>query len=144
MSIGREWTAANHKKAEAVTPLPMTSAILEPNRRANRPACDPSTPINSAEGSRYSPESTTEAPKPKPVLFASCANSGKMMNDEYIPAPSRNAVRLVVHTPRIRIIDMSISGSRLCTSTYIQAAMIRKPKSNSASVLGEPQPQVVV
>ena len=33
------------------------------------------------------------------------------MNEAYMPAPSRKAVRLVVHTPRIRIIVMSISGS---------------------------------
>ena len=74
------------------------------------------------EGSRYRPETTTDAPKPKPVLFGSCANCGKMMNDAYIPAPSRNAARFVVHTPRMRIIVMSISGLRLRTSTAIQIA----------------------
>ena len=42
------------------------------------------------------------------------------MNDEYMPAPSRNAARLVVQTPRIRIIVMSISGTLLCVSTAIQ------------------------
>ena len=67
-----------------------------------------------------------------------------MMNDEYIPAPSRNATRFVVHTPRIRIIDMSTSGSRLWTSTQIQAAITTAPAASSAIVLVPPQPHTVV
>ena len=38
-----------------------------------------------------------------------------------MPAPSRNAVRFVVQTPRIRIIVMSISGDALRTSTATHA-----------------------
>ena len=66
------------------------------------------------------------------------------MNDAYIPAPSRNAARFVVHTPRIRIIVMSISGSLLRTSTAIQATETARPTASRPSVFGEPQPQVVV
>ena len=67
-----------------------------------------------------------------------------MMNDEYIPAPSRNATRFVVHTPRIRIIDMSINGSRLWTSTHTHAAQTSTPAPNSAIVFVPVQPQTVV
>ncbi len=67
-----------------------------------------------------------------------------MMNDEYIPAPSRNATRFVVQTPRIRISDISTSGSRLWTSTQIQAAITTAPAASSAIVLVPPQPQTVV
>ena len=38
-----------------------------------------------------------------------------------MPAPSRNAVRFVVHTPRIRIIVMSIRGDALRSSTATHA-----------------------
>ena len=100
--------------------------------------------MRSAAGSRYRPATTTEAPKPKPVLVGSCANCGKTRNDAYIPAPSRNATRLVVQTPRMRIIAMSISGSSLWTSTHTQAAQPSSPIARSPRVLGEPQPQVIV
>src|SRR5579885_1934812 len=66
------------------------------------------------------------------------------MKDAYMPAPSRNAVRLVVQTPRIRIIAMSISGSRLRVSTQIHAPQTRKPPASSPSVRADPQPQLVV
>src|ERR1039457_2711387 len=96
------------------------------------------------EGSRYRPETTTEAPKPKPVLLGSCANCGKTMNDAYIPAPSKNAARFVVHTPRIRIIVMSISGLRLRVSTAIHTPETARPAAIRPSVFDEPQPHVVV
>src|SRR6516164_9885892 len=67
-----------------------------------------------------------------------------MMNEAYIPAPSRNATRFVVHTPRIRIIVMSISGSLLWTSTQIHAAITTAPVANRAIVLDPPHPQTVV
>ena len=66
------------------------------------------------------------------------------MNEEYIPAPSRKAVRLVVHTPRIRIIAMSTNGSRLRTSTPTQIADTTSPATSSAIVFVLPQPQTVV
>src|ERR1700727_75894 len=66
------------------------------------------------------------------------------MNDAYIPAPSRNAARLVVHTPRIRIIAMSIRGSRLRSSTATHAAHTAKPAARSPNVLGSPHPHTVV
>ena len=61
-----------------------------------------------------------------------------------MPAPSRNAVRFVVQTPRIRIIVMSISGSALRASTAIQPQQTSRPAPSRPSVLGEPQPQLVV
>src|ERR1700736_1218409 len=64
------------------------------------------------------------------------------MNDEYIPPPSRNAARFVVHTPRMRIIVMSIRGWRLRTSVTIQAPQITIPTENSPTVLTEVQPHL--
>ena len=61
-----------------------------------------------------------------------------------MPAPRRNAVRLVVHTPRIRIMVMSISGSRLRVSTATQPRHTITPAASRPSVRGEPQPHVVV
>src|SRR5947207_13711389 len=115
-------------------PLPATSADFDPNRLATRPAAVPSRPIVSALGSRYRLETTADAPNPNPVLLGSCANCGKTTNDEYSPAPSRNAATLVVQTPRIRIIAMSTSGSRLRTSTATQAAQTSNPNANSPMV----------
>src|SRR5579862_5626864 len=129
--------------ATAVNAEPTINAGLEPNRYATRPATAPSTPMLRAAGSRYRLETTTEAPNPKPVLFGSCANCGKTMNVEYIPAPSRNAVRFVVQTPRMRIIVMSISGMRLLLSTTTQTAITTRPAARTPTVRAEPQPQTV-
>jgi hypothetical protein len=54
------------------------------------------------------------------VLVGISTNWGMRKNDEYIPKPKTNAVRLVVHTGRNRIIFMSTSGSvmRASTSTH--------------------------
>src|SRR5271155_5229628 len=109
-----------------------------------RPANMPRIVTPTVAGSRYSPDTTTEAPNPKPVLLGSWANWGNTMNEAYMPAPSRNAARLVVHTPRMRIIVMSISGFSLRTSTAIQTADTANPASSSPSVLDDPHPQVVV
>ena len=144
MSYGCPWATASRPKDSAVIPLPTITASLEPKRRATRPATDPSRLMPSAAGNRYRPATTTEAPKPNPVLVGSWANCGKTRNEAYMPAPSRNATRLVVHTPRMRIIAMSMSGSSLCSSTMIQAAVVARPKASSPIVLGEPQPQVIV
>src|ERR1700749_5006239 len=62
------------------------------------------------------------------------------MNDAYMPAPSRNAARFVVHTPRTRISAMSTSGSRLRTSTAIQAMHTATPTANRPMVLAPPPP----
>src|ERR1700691_2340396 len=86
----------------------------------------------------------TEAPKPKPVLFDSWAIWGITINDAYMPAPSRKAAALVVQTPRMRIIVMSIRGFLLRTSTAIQATETAMPTESRPSVLGDPQPQLVV
>src|SRR5437879_946070 len=104
----------------------------------------PKMVIPIVEGSKYRPDATTEAPKPKPVLFGSWANWGNTMNDEYMPAPSRNAARFVVHTPRMRIIAMSMSGVRLRTSTAIHRIETTAPRRMRPSVLADPQPEVVV
>jgi len=50
---------------------PATAASFDPKRAAIAPAAKPTTTIPSVDGRRYSPETTTEAPKPKPVLFGS-------------------------------------------------------------------------
>src|SRR5437763_2720951 len=87
---------------------------------------------------------TGDAPNPNPVLVGSCAYCGKTMNEAYMPAPSRKAVRFVVQTPRIRIIVMSISGWRLRISTTTQAAQTSSPKPSSDTVRVDVQPQLVV
>ena len=124
-SAGRRDGCARPRAARSdavVNAVPASSAAARAEARAR---CarrrGPGSSSRSSSGSRYRPETTTEAPNPKPVLLGSCANCGKTMNDAYMPAPSRNAARLVVHTPRIRIIVMSISGLRLRISTAIQA-----------------------
>ena len=61
-----------------------------------------------------------------------------------MPAPSRNAATFVVHTPRMRIIVISISGSRLRISTMTQARQISAPTPIRAIVFGNPQPHVIV
>ena len=66
------------------------------------------------------------------------------MKDEYIPTPMRKATALVVQTPRIAIIRMSTSGSRERRSSPTQAAISTAPRARRPSVLGEPQPQVLV
>src|SRR4051812_20650709 len=63
------------------------------------------------------------------------------MNDEYIPKPSMNATVLVVHTPRMRIIRMSTSGSVLLRSRATHEKSTTTPTPNSPSVRGESQPQ---
>ena len=50
----------------------------------------------------------------------------------------------MVHTPRRRIIPMSISGSRLRSSTATHTAQMISPTASRESVRAEPQPQVVV
>lgn len=50
----------------------------------------------------------------------------------------------LVHTPRMRIIAMSISGLSLRTSTRTQATHPTIPTASRPSVLAEPQPQLVV
>ena len=97
-----------------------------------------------AQGSRYSPAVTTEAPYPKPVLRGSWASCGSSRNHAYSPAPTRKAARLAVHTPRTRIIVMSMSGLLLCSSTSIHTLQAARPNARSTSVFGPVQPQVVV
>ena len=50
----------------------------------------------------------------------------------------------VVQTPRTRIIAMSISGSRLRTSTAIQAMETSTPAATSPTVFADPHPHFVV
>src|SRR5579862_9885912 len=66
------------------------------------------------------------------------------MNEEYMPAPSRNAVALVVQTPRMRIIAMSISGTELRVSTTTQTAHSTRPATSTPIVRADPHPHVVV
>ena len=51
---------------------------------------------------------------------------------------------MAVHTPRTRIIVMSISGLRLRSSTTIHRPQTARPAASSASVGGPVQPQAVV
>ena len=78
------------------------------------------------------------------MLVGSWAICGSTMNEEYMPAPSRNAAALVVHTPRIRIMFMSISGLSLRVSTNTHSAEIARPTAIIPRVFGDPQPHVVV
>ncbi len=51
---------------------------------------------------------------------------------------------MAVHTPRTRIIVMSMSGLLLCSSTSIHTQQTASPNPRSASVFGLVQPQAVV
>ena len=62
MSYGCRLVSASQPQAAALTAAPAISARREPKRRSTRPASEPSTPMPSAHGSRYSPAATTEAP----------------------------------------------------------------------------------
>ncbi len=61
-SPGWRLASASQPHAAALTAAPATSARREPKRRSTRPATEPSTPMPSAQGSRYRPAVTTEAP----------------------------------------------------------------------------------
>ena len=124
--------------------VPAISAEREPQRAEILPAYSPRSVIAMVDGSRYRPDTTTDAPKPKPVLRGSCANCGKTMNEAYMPAPSRKAAAFVVHTPRRRIIFMSISGSRLRASVRIHRPVTAIPASSRPIVFGEPHPHTLV
>jgi hypothetical protein len=78
------------------------------------------------------------------VLAGSWTSSGNSTNEEYIPTPIRKATVLVVQTPRIAIIRMSTNGSRERSSSRTQAAITNIPRASRPSVLGEPQPHVLV
>src|SRR3954464_8038363 len=67
-----------------------------------------------------------------------------MMNDAYMPAPSRNAARFAVHTARTRISFMSISGFELRTSTATHATQKSAPIAIQKIVLLEPHPHIDV
>src|SRR4051794_3223960 len=60
--------------------------------------------------------------------------------DENIPAPSRTAARLTVHTPRRPIISMSTSGLDDARSLRTQAAVKSAAATISPSTRVEPQP----
>src|SRR6185437_13198853 len=100
---------------------PRTSGTREPTVLESRPEIGPATSIPSVAGTRKSPASVTEAPKPK---------------------PSASAARFVVHTGRRRIICMSTSGARLRDSAQTQTGISTAAAANRTSVFGDVQPQV--
>ena len=63
------------------------------------------------------------------------------MNALYMPAPSRNAAALTVHTPRMRIIFMSTSGSDERLSTVTHTTRSTMPSSEEPErCAGRPSP----
>src|SRR5262245_33591843 len=62
------------------------------------------------------------------------------MNELYIPAPTRNAARLTVHTLRARIIAMSTSGSATCSSLTTHATSSTAAPTKRPRVRGSPHP----
>ena len=118
--------------------------LREPKRAEIAPALRPRIVIPIVDGSRYRPETTTEAPKPKPVLVGSWANWGKTMNEAYMPAPSRKAATFVVQTPahaHHRHVDQRVVAAHLDRDPGDEKAT---PTASRPIVLAEPQPQVVV
>src|SRR5438876_4539358 len=87
------------------------------------------------------PACVTEAPKPIPVDAGSSTSAGTRMNEPNIPKPKSDAVRLVVHTLRCRIIRMSTSGSEERASATTHAAQEAAARTNSARTDTEAQPQ---
>ena len=114
--------------------------------RRSRPAARPSSAIPSVAGSRYRPETTTEAPKPKPVLVGSWANWGKTMNEAYRPAPSRKAASVrgphAAH-PHHRHVDQRVVAAHLDQRSRPRRTTSADARAGRASS-AEPQPQTVV
>src|SRR2546430_1372070 len=128
--------ATNEKNA------PSRSGTFEPTVVDRRPEIGPASSIPRVAGTMNRPASVTEAPNPNPVVAGSSTNSGTSTNAEYIPNPSTSAARLVVQTPRSRIMRISTRGARLRDSAQNQtgnriAAIAKRP-----SVRAEVQPQL--
>ena len=62
MSYGCRLVSVSKPQATALMAAPAISARRDVNRRSTRPASEPSTPMPTAHGSRYSPAATTDAP----------------------------------------------------------------------------------
>ena len=86
------------------------------------------------------PAKVIEAPNPNPVARGSSTSAGITAIEAYIPAPSRNAARLAVQTPRSAIIRMSTSGAGEASSRRTHATRNAPPPANSPTVLGESHP----
>jgi hypothetical protein len=91
---------------------------------------------------RNSPACVTEEPKPYPFETGVWTNCGMSTNELYIPNPSRNPARLVVQTPRMRIIPMSTSGLGDLVSVQIHTTATTTPTAMSPSVRADSQPQL--
>src|SRR5690242_18661594 len=118
------------------------SGTREPTVLESRPEIGPATSIPSVAGTRKSPASVTEAPKPKPSEAGSSTNSGTSTNEANMPKPSTSAARFVVQTGRSRIICMSTSGARLRDSDQTHTGISTAAAANRPSVFGDVQPQV--
>src|SRR3954465_6626814 len=59
----------------------------------------------------------------------------------YIATPKSSPTRFVVHTPRTRIIRMSISGCSARDSAHTHTTASTTATASSTSTFGEPQPQ---
>src|SRR5699024_6945762 len=126
----------------ALIALPMTTARFGPNAREILADTRPNTNIITACGSNISPDWLMVVPKPYPASWGSvCKNSGTHANGAYIPTPTSNATRFVVHTPGRRIMCMSISGTRARRSDTTQTPISTTPPVSSPITTGELQPQ---
>ena len=72
--------------------------------------------------------------------MGSDTNSGISTNEEYIPAPTRNAAAFTVQTPRMRIIRMSTSGSIARDSLRNHSSASTAPASSRPSSRALAQP----
>src|ERR687885_2360425 len=118
------------------------SMFFDPKRCASGPATSPTRNVATAWGSRITPDSVIDAPRPYPVAVGICRNSGMKANPAYIATPNSSAERFVVQTPRMRIMPMSISGCAARDSAHAQTVTTTTAAASSPSTAGEPQPQV--
>jgi hypothetical protein len=91
-------------------------------------------------GSSRNPDSVTVTPNPNPEVAGVWRNAGRNAKLAYIPKPMSSATRFVVHTPRIRIMPMSISGCADRASRRIHTAATSSAKPNRPRVAGEVHP----
>ena len=118
----------------------MTITSRAPKAWMRRAVQNPTRKLATAEGRSRWPDSLIEAPKPYPAEDGVCRNWGRNPNDANMPNPTNAATRLVVQTPRSRIICMSIIGTGTRVSTVTHATATSAATANRPRTLGEPQP----
>src|SRR5215218_5396074 len=135
--------SASQRNDTEATAVPSSTGTREPTRVPIQPENGPATSIAKVDGNMTSPAPVTEKPNPYPVASGVWTSCGVRMNEPNIPKPTSIAVRLVVHTPRRRIIRMSTSGWSTRVSHQAQTTSTTAAPSIRPTVRAESQPQLL-